>query len=180
MSFVVFRASDHHGRPHCAPWLCLIPGRNGVRGVDRAIELCRRHAYAGDPYSCYVLAWASVYAGRKEEALPMMEKAAAAGFPPVSVGLITFTWTNLRDLPQLAAELLDRADRSGHKAAVRHAVAVQTVPNRELRLLAQSARIPDDACGGLNGSRVSVRASRPRNRKLRPTWIGPYNCRSCW
>lgn len=99
-------------------WLCLIPDRGGVRQVERAIGLCRAHAYAGDPYSCYVLAWAWVCVGRKEEAFPMMERAAAAGFPPASVDLITFLWPNLEESPQLAAELLGRADRSGHMAAM--------------------------------------------------------------
>ena len=48
----------------------------------------------------------------------MMQRAAAAGFPPASVDLITFLWRNLRDRPKLAAELLSRADRSRHMAAM--------------------------------------------------------------
>lgn len=99
-------------------WLCLIPAKDGVRDVNRAIDLCRRHAYAGDSYSRYVLAWALVYAGHKEDALPMMARAAEAGFPPASVDLITLLWGNLRERPKLAVELLSRADRSRHMAAM--------------------------------------------------------------
>jgi hypothetical protein len=37
-------------------YLCLLPGKDGKRDPERAIELCRVNAAGGDPYALFILA----------------------------------------------------------------------------------------------------------------------------
>jgi TPR repeat protein len=102
-------------------YLCLLPGPDGTRDVTRAIELCRRYADAGDAYARFVLAWALLFGGQRIPALKLMKKAALSGFPPAALDLVTFVWNGWgtkERYPSTALELLERAERTEHKAAL--------------------------------------------------------------
>lgn len=98
-------------------WLYLCKARDGTRDPRRAIELCGGAAAAGDPYACYVLAWALALTNQSTEAFEMMKKAALGGFLPARLDLVTFVWSG-RDPTgrnrQAAYDLLSRA--AGHRA----------------------------------------------------------------
>lgn len=100
-------------------WLCICKAKDGSREPDRAIELCRGPAAAGDPYASYVLAWALALTNQGTEAFDSMKRAALAGFLPARLDLVTLVW-NGRDPTgrnrQVAYDLLKHAD--GHQAAM--------------------------------------------------------------
>lgn len=100
-------------------WLCICKATNGTRDPDRAIELCRSPAAAGDSYASYVLAWALALNGRGAEAFDMMKRAALAGFPAARLDLVTFVWNGWDPTSRnrcVAYNLLNHA--RDHKAAM--------------------------------------------------------------
>jgi hypothetical protein len=102
-------------------YLCLLPGPNGERNPDGAIELCRINAAGGDAYALYVLAWALLYKGQRNLAIRAMKKAALSGFPPATLDYVTFVWNGWGTkavYPSVAVILLRRADSFDHKAAL--------------------------------------------------------------
>jgi hypothetical protein len=66
-------------------YIALMPGAEGKRDTNRAAELCRSHAYAGDSYAQFVHAWALIYSGQTKLAIESMKKATLAGFPPATL-----------------------------------------------------------------------------------------------
>jgi hypothetical protein len=100
-------------------WLCICRSRDGKRNPDRAIELCKNPAAAGDAYANYVLAWALMLTNQGTEALNSMKSAALAGFLPARLELVTFVWNGHDPTGRnrsVAYDLLKHAD--GHKAAM--------------------------------------------------------------
>ena len=61
-------------------YIALVRGPDGKRDADRAIELCRNHAHAGDSYAQFVYAWALLFAGESNLAFETMKKATLSGF----------------------------------------------------------------------------------------------------
>jgi hypothetical protein len=107
-----------------SPWassvlgfLSLLPDSNGHRDPVRTLDLCRKHADAGDAYALFVCAWALLYRGDHERAVSMMKSAAKSGFPPAAMDLSTFAWNNARTSPSVALKLLRFAERAGHRGA---------------------------------------------------------------
>lgn len=100
-------------------WLSICKARDGTRNPDRAIELCKSHAAAGDAYANYILAWALMLTKQGPEALNSMKSAALAGFLPAKLDLVTLVW-NGRDPTgrnrRVAYDLLKHAN--DHKAAM--------------------------------------------------------------
>jgi hypothetical protein len=98
----------------------LLPDTDGIRNPARAIELCRNHAQAGDPYALFVYSWALLYSGDHAGAIANMRKAAEAGFPPATLDFATYAW-NSRPAhtrnPWESLKLLGLADRACHKAS---------------------------------------------------------------
>jgi len=102
-------------------YIALMPGADGRRDATRAIELCKRHADAGDPYALFVLAWALLFKGNHHSALVAMSKAARARFPPATLDVTTFAWNGWGmkgRQPLVAVRLLRLADQVGHKGAL--------------------------------------------------------------
>ena len=102
-------------------YIALVRGSDGKRNTDRAIELCRNHAHAGDSYAQFVYAWALVFAGESNLAYETMKKAMLSGFPPATLDFTTFLWNTAdtkQRYPLLALKALRNADRVGHKAAL--------------------------------------------------------------
>jgi hypothetical protein len=100
-------------------YLCLLPGIDGKRDTNRAVDLCKPHADAGDAYGLYVFAWAKFLDGDHDLALEAMKKSAVLHFPPAALDLTTLVWegTKHRD-PSPALRLLRYADITHHKAAL--------------------------------------------------------------
>jgi len=97
-----------------------LPDENGQRHPDRAIQLCRGSARAGNPYALFVLAWAFLLKGRHGLAIKIMKKSASQGFPPASLDYVTFVWNGwgTREIyPDTAAQLLRHAYSAHHMAA---------------------------------------------------------------
>ncbi len=108
-----------------SPWasamlgfVSLLPGPNGHRNPVRTLELCRKHADAGDPYALFICAWAHLYGGDHQRAVAMMKKAAKAAFLPAALDLSTFAWNNSKTSPTVALRLLRLAEQAGHKGAL--------------------------------------------------------------
>ena len=102
-------------------YFCLLPDPDGRRHPDRAIDLCRTNAGAGDPYALFILAWALLHSGRHRLAIRTMKKAALTGFPPATLDYVTFVWNGwgTKDVfPSAALKLLHHADNAHHKAAL--------------------------------------------------------------
>ncbi len=101
-------------------YLALMPGSDGKRDTGRAIELCKPHAHAGDPYAQFVYAWALIYGGQPKLAFESIKKATVSGFPPAGLSFAAFIW-NLpgKKASDAAAALkaLGFAEKTGHKAA---------------------------------------------------------------
>ena len=103
-------------------FICLIPRADGGRDTAGAIELCKRHADAGDPYALYIYAWALLYGGDHSRALRTMGKAARTRFPPAAMGLAILIWNARSPSGEeryyaRALKVLSFADRLGHQAA---------------------------------------------------------------
>jgi hypothetical protein len=101
-------------------YIALMPGPEGKRDTSRAAELCRSHAYSGDSYAQFVLAWALIYSGQTKLAFESMKKATLAGFPPATLDFATFIWSlpgkKASDATS-ALKALRFAYRARHKAA---------------------------------------------------------------
>jgi hypothetical protein len=98
-----------------------MPGPDGKRDTGRAVELCKTHAGAGDPYALFVFAWALVYTGEHNLALAAMKRAAKARFPPATIDFVSFVWNGVgtKDrYPSTALKLLQLANQADHKAAL--------------------------------------------------------------
>jgi len=102
-------------------YLSLLPGEDGRRNPQRAIELLRERAISSDPYVLFVLAWAYVLSGRRLVGLRTMRKASRSGFPPAALEFATFVWNGwgIKEYHSAAAlDLLRDARKAGHKAAL--------------------------------------------------------------
>lgn len=100
-------------------YLSLMPGVEGKRNTARAIQLCKSHAEAGDPYSLFVFAWAKFWEGDHDAALEAMTKSAVRHFPPAALDLTTLVWEgSKRSDPSRALRMLRYADLTHHKAAL--------------------------------------------------------------
>jgi hypothetical protein len=101
-------------------YIALMPGPEAKRNTDRAIELCKTPAHAGDSYAQFVLAWALIYRGESKLAYETMNKAMLSGFPPATLDFAVFIWhgwVTKEPYAGLALKALRRADQTGHKAA---------------------------------------------------------------
>ena len=101
--------------------MCLTPGSDGTRNTERAIELCKSHAEAGDAYAQFVYAWALMFSQQANPAIATMNKAAVRLFPPATIDLVTLLWSSggkeHRHAP-LAMKAFGLAVRAGHKSAM--------------------------------------------------------------
>jgi hypothetical protein len=85
------------------------------------MDLSKKYADAGDPYALFVFAWALLISGQRIRALTLMKQAASSGFAPATLDFVTFVWNGWGTkgrYPSTALELLGRAERAGHKAAL--------------------------------------------------------------
>jgi hypothetical protein len=100
-------------------YVCLMPDTDGKRDANRAAELCKPHADAGDAYALYIFAWAKFLAGDHEVALGAMKKSAMLHFPPATLDLTTFVWKGTTQGDSSPAlRLLRYAEMTQHKAAL--------------------------------------------------------------
>ena len=101
-------------------YLALMPGADGIRELDRAIELCKPHADRSDAYSLWVLAWALLHKGEVNLAASTMQRAAVQEFPPALLDFASFIWRGwgIKN-PKIADALarVRRAEKVGHKGA---------------------------------------------------------------
>jgi hypothetical protein len=102
-------------------YLALMPGPDGKRDTERAVELCKNHAHAGDSYAQFVYAWACLFAGDGTLAYESMKKAMLSRFPPATMDFTNFVWNGWgtkEPYPKHALRALRHADRVGHRAAL--------------------------------------------------------------
>ena len=101
-------------------YMALMPGPDGKRDTGGAIELCRTHAHAGDPYAQFVYAWALIYSGQTKLAFESIKKATVSGFAPAALSFAAFIWKlpgNKASDAAAALKALGFAEKTGHKAA---------------------------------------------------------------
>ena len=102
-------------------YIALMPAEDGKRNAERAAELCKTHAYAGDEYAQYVYAWSLFFAGETNLAYGMMKKGLLSRFPPATMDYAAFVWNgwgSKERYPALAVRVLRHADQAGHRVAL--------------------------------------------------------------
>jgi TPR repeat protein len=103
-------------------YLALNPGPGARGDPQRAIELCRGHAEAGDPYAQWVYAWGLLLSGRHGDGLAIMTRSAAARFPPAAIAMVGLLWSiggKNRSHAAQALKTLRVAAASGHAGTLR-------------------------------------------------------------
>jgi hypothetical protein len=102
-------------------YMALMPGEDGKRNINRAVELCKTHAHAGDEYAQYVYAWALLFLGETNRAYGMMKSGLLSQFPPATLDYTAYVWHGWgtkEPYPALALKLLRHAKRASHALAL--------------------------------------------------------------
>jgi hypothetical protein len=110
------------GSPWAAAFLgyqALLLRPDGTRDIEKAIQVCRQPAAAGDAYASYILGWATFLRGDHAEAIKHFRVANRQMFPPSVLDQVRLFWmVRSRTHPTQVLVSLKHAKNVGHRETI--------------------------------------------------------------